>query len=117
MTGRRPFSELIKDWPPERRRRVEEGTARLSAEVEAAMAAERVGKRTPRDTVRYHLREGNKVIHAGITNDPQRREAEHQRERPNSRLAQQGPKVTRASAEAWERRQAKQGKPTQGYRK
>ncbi len=45
MTGRRPFSELIKDWPPERRRRVEEGTARLSAEVEAAMAAERVGKR------------------------------------------------------------------------
>ena len=48
MTGRRPFSELIKDWPPERRRRVEEGTARLSAEVEAAMAAERAGKRAPR---------------------------------------------------------------------
>lgn len=47
MTGRRPFSELIKDWPPERRRRVEEGTARLSAEVEAAMAAGRAGKRTP----------------------------------------------------------------------
>ena len=48
MTGRRPFNELIKDWPPERRRRVEEGTARLSAEVEAAMAAERAAKRTPR---------------------------------------------------------------------
>ena len=47
MTGRRPFSELIKDWPSERRRRVEEGAVRLSAEVEAAMAAERVGKRTP----------------------------------------------------------------------
>ena len=47
MTRRRPFSELIKDWPPERRRRVEEGTARLSAEVEAAMAAERAGKRAP----------------------------------------------------------------------
>ena len=47
MTGRRPFSELIKDWPPERRRRVGEGTARLSAEVEAAMAAERAGKRAP----------------------------------------------------------------------
>lgn len=45
MTGRRPFSELIKDWPSERRRRVEDGTARLSAEVEAAMAAERAGKR------------------------------------------------------------------------
>lgn len=47
MTGRRPFSELIKDWPPERRRRLEEGTARLSAEVKAAMAAERAGKRAP----------------------------------------------------------------------
>lgn len=75
MTGHRPFSELIKDWPPERRQRVEEGTARLSAEVEAAMAAERAGKR-----------------------------------------AQQGPKAPRASAEAWERRQSKQGKPTQSYR-
>ena len=47
MTGRRPFSELIKDWPPERRRRVKEGTARLSVEVKAAMAAERAGKRAP----------------------------------------------------------------------
>ena len=52
MTGRRPFSELIKDWPSERRRRVEEGTARLSAEVEAAMAAERGGKRAPLAGVR-----------------------------------------------------------------
>lgn len=52
MTGRRPFSELIKDWLPERRRRLEEGTARLSAEVEAAMAAERAGKRAPLAGVR-----------------------------------------------------------------
>ena len=43
MTGHRPFSELTKDWPPERRRRVEEGTTRLSAEVEAALADERAG--------------------------------------------------------------------------
>lgn len=45
MTGHRPFSELTKDWPPERRQCVEEGTARLSAEVEAALAAERAAKR------------------------------------------------------------------------
>ena len=89
MTGHRPFSELTKDWPPERRRRVEEGTARLSAEVEAALADERAAKR---------------------------REAAHQRERPNSRLAQQGPKAPRESGRAWERRQTKDGKPTTGYR-
>ena len=54
MTGHRPFSELIKDWPPERRQRVEEGTARLSAEVEAALAAERAAKgpKAPRESAR-----------------------------------------------------------------
>lgn len=49
MTGHRPFSELTKDWPPERRQRVEEGTARLSAEVEAALAAERAGSAAKRE--------------------------------------------------------------------
>ena len=74
------------------------------------------GEKKPRDTTRYHLKEGNKTIHTGITNDPERREAEHQQERPNSRLEQQGPKVTRESAKAWERQQTKDGKPTTGYR-
>lgn len=73
MTGHRPFSELTKDWPPERRRRVEEGTARLSAEVEAALAAERAAKRG---------------------------ETAHQPERANSGLAQQGPKASSESARA-----------------
>ena len=92
MTGHRPFSELTKDWPPERRRRVEEGTARLSAEVEAALADERAAKRERRDTAGYQFKEGNKVVHVGITNDPKLREAER------------------------ERRQTKDGKPTTGYR-
>ena len=89
MTGHRPFSELTKDWPPERRRRVEEGTARLSAEVEAALADERAAKRG---------------------------EAAYQRECSNSRLAQQGPKAPRELAKARERRRTKDGKPTTGYR-
>ena len=75
------------------------------------------GQQESRDTVRYHLKEGNKIIHTGITNDPDRREAEHQQERPNSRLEPQGPRVTRKSAEAWEREQAQAGKPTRGFRK
>ena len=70
----------------------------------------------PRDTTRYQLKEGNKIIHTGITDDPMRREREHQKERPNSHLVPQGPKVTRESAEKWEQEQAKQGKPTIGYK-
>ena len=73
MTGHRPFSELTKDWPPERRQRVEEGTARLSAEVEAALAAERAAKRG---------------------------ETAHQPERANNGLSQQGPQASSESARA-----------------
>ena len=30
------------------------------------------------DTVTYELKEGNKVVYVGTTNDPERREQEHQ---------------------------------------
>ncbi len=70
----------------------------------------------PRDTTRYHYKKGNKIVHTGITNNPERRETEHQAEVPGGRLEKQGPKVTRDSAERWERQQAKHGKPTRGYR-
>ena len=30
-----------------------------------------------RDTVTYELKEGNKVVYVGTTNDPERREKEH----------------------------------------
>ena len=59
----------------------------------------------PRDTYRYHYKIGNKVVHTGITTDPQRREAEHQRAKPGGRLVAKGPKVTRASALRWDREQ------------
>ena len=70
----------------------------------------------PRDTYRYHLKEGNKIIHTGITEDLARREAEHQQERPNSHIVQQGPRVTHESGLKWEAEQRKSGKPTEGYR-
>ena len=35
---------------------------------------------TDRDTYRYHFKKGNKIVHTGITNDIDRREAEHRRE-------------------------------------
>ena len=33
-----------------------------------------------RDTYKYHLKRGNKIIRSGVTNDLDRREREHQRE-------------------------------------
>ena len=40
-----------------------------------------------RDTYKYHLKRGNKVVHRGITNNLQRREAEHQTSSPGRGLS------------------------------
>ena len=34
-----------------------------------------------RDTYKYILKDGNKVMYVGITDDPQRRESEHKRDK------------------------------------
>lgn len=60
-----------------------------------------------RDTYKYHLKDGHRVVHRGITNDLARREAEHQEEFPNSRIVQIGRRTTREAALDWERRGAK----------
>ena len=36
-----------------------------------------------RDTVTYELKDGNKVVYVGTTNDPERREQEHKRSGKN----------------------------------
>ncbi len=36
--------------------------------------------KTPRDTVTYDLKQGNKIVYRGTTNDPDRREAQHRGE-------------------------------------
>lgn len=56
-----------------------------------------------RDTYKYHLKEGKKVVYRGITSDLERREAQHQEEHPGSRIHQVGRKATRDSALEWER--------------
>lgn len=35
---------------------------------------------TDRTTYKYHFKKGNKIVHTGITNDIDRREAEHRSE-------------------------------------
>ena len=62
-------------------------------------------------TYNYTYRVGRKVSHRGITNDPARREREHQRARPGGRLTVDGRSKTRAGALRTERGQTK----TRGY--
>lgn len=56
-----------------------------------------------RDTYRYTLRQGNKIVYVGITNDPGQREARHRADGKRfSSMRVEGPRVTRNSAERWE---------------
>ena len=64
-----------------------------------------------RSTYNYAFRVGRKVSHRGITNNPSRREREHQRVRPGGKLTVTGRAKTRAGALRTERRQNK----TLGY--
>ena len=59
-----------------------------------------------RDTYKYQFKEGNKVVHRGITNDLDRREGEHKSEKPEGHIKQVGRKTTREAALEWEERGA-----------
>ena len=64
-----------------------------------------------RDTYKYHLKKGPKIIRSGITNDLARREREHQRVLGEDvHLEQVGRKTTRDAAREWEKDQ-KYGTP------
>ena len=55
-----------------------------------------------RDTYKYHLKDGGKVVHRGITNNLDRREGEHQHKFPGTSIEQVGRRVNRESALKWE---------------
>lgn len=61
----------------------------------------------PRDTYKYHYKIGNKIVHSGITDDLDRREQEHQQERPKGHIKQVGRKTTEEAAREWEKHQEK----------
>ena len=64
-----------------------------------------------RNTYKYHIKDGNKILRSGITNDLDRREKEHQREfGKNIHLQKVGNKTTREGAREWEKGQ-KRGTP------
>lgn len=68
----------------------------------------------PRDTYKYHFKLGNRIVHSGITNDLERREAEHRRQPgwEKGHILQVGRRTTREGALRWEDEQRRKGKPT-----
>ena len=56
-----------------------------------------------RDTYKYRFWYRRKVVHKGITNDLERREAEHQQKWPGGRIEQVGHRTTRTAALEWEK--------------
>lgn len=61
-----------------------------------------------RDTYKYQVKVGRKVIYRGTTKDLERRGAEHKARWPSSRIVQVGRRTTRDKALEWERRGGKQ---------
>ena len=56
----------------------------------------------PRSTYKYHFKDGNKILHGGITNDLDRREVEHQQKWPGGHIKQVGKRTTEIEARKWE---------------
>ncbi len=56
-----------------------------------------------RNTHKYHLKQGRKVVYRGITNDLERRHLEHQHDFPGAKIEQVGRRTTRKAALKWER--------------
>ena len=55
-----------------------------------------------RNTTKYLLTKGNEIVYVGITNDPERREAEHRQDKNFDKMRIVGAKSTRSGAEQWE---------------
>ena len=57
---------------------------------------------------RYRMKDSKgKVLHSGITTDPEEREKKHQQRWPGAIMVKVGPSVTETQARAWESRQRK----------
>ena len=58
-----------------------------------------------RDTRKYYFKIGNKIVHAGITTDLDRRESQHQQRWPSGHICQVGRCTTDEAARDWEAEQ------------
>ena len=58
----------------------------------------------PRDTYKYQFKDGNKILHGGITTNLGRREKEHQQKWPYGHIKQVGRRTTEEAARNWEKK-------------
>ena len=96
-----PRQRIVK-FPPK------QGTisrSKIARAVEKVLRARGVQVEPKRDTYKYHLKQGDKIIRSGITNDLQRREKELQREYGKDvHIHQVGRQTTREDAREWEKK-------------
>ena len=76
-----------------------------------------MGRRAKRDTVNYALRQGKKIVYRGITNDPDRRRAEHKRSGKRFSSMTTSVKVSRETAKKREKKRISRYKRNHGGRK
>lgn len=62
---------------------------------------------TKRDMYKYDFKVGQKIVHSGITNDLERREAEHRQRWPEGRIVKVGNATTEEAAREWEKTKQK----------
>lgn len=90
-------------YPP---KRGQFSRSKIEKAVKEVLEARGVRTEPKRDTYKYHLKQGNRVIRSGITNNLDRREKEHQRELGNDvHIQQVGKRTTREGAREWEKKQ------------
>ncbi len=79
--------------------------AKIERAVKEVLEARGVHVEPKRDTYKYHLKQGDKIIRSGITNDLDRREREHQRDFGDGvHIQQVGRRTTREGAREWEKK-------------
>lgn len=97
-----PRQRVVK-YPPKRGKLSKSTIERAVKEV---LEARGVPIKPKRDTYKYHLKRGSKIIQSGITNDLDRREKEHRRNYGKEvHIQQVGNRTTREGAREWEKKQ------------
>ena len=92
-------------YPPKRGKLSKRQVERAVREV---LEARGVPIEPKRDTYKYHLKRGSKIIRCGITNDLDRREKEHRRDYGKDvHIQQVGNRTTREGAREWEKKQGR----------
>lgn len=96
-----PRQRIVK-YPP---KRGQIPRSKIERAVEKVLKARGVPIEPKHDTYKYHLKQGDKIIRSGITNDLHRREKELKRDYGKDvHVHQVGKRTTREDAREWEKK-------------